>query len=162
MDFENLGTFHIDPRFKLQYLAGGQPIPNGIVVHSTRLHQSWTFSIHYALTADGRSTVLKFRIVHISSGQITERTESAKQAETRGRFTKWRTIANSLFLEAVAKAAEYFSQRALQGVEGAEESVTQLSTKGSTGRKCTDHIGMFGLRSAEMQAFVLQYLTQLQ
>lgn len=157
-DLVTLGTFEVAVQgFKLQYLSQIQPIPNSLECRFLMFGEAWRTNIDYLLhPKDGKTTVLKFSVLHLESGEMTTMTETLKEAETRHISIKPRTICNRLFLRAVGRCYTYVNN-VLRGTAQFEQRLLNLSASGK-GRKCTESISLFGLRSDFMRDACVEFL----
>lgn len=155
MRFHSLGTFALDAPFTLQHVRGLQPIANGIRCEFRWFKELWCSEVRYVLLDDA-VTVLRFRIVHADSGVEASVVETAAQAAQRNRVHGSRTICNFVFLSALDQCVRHL--QTLPPSSDTETRLRHLLRAGEKRRRCTESIGLFGLRSRDMYHFCLDHL----
>jgi hypothetical protein len=150
IDFESFGK-----RGAIPQIFGRERwiLPDGLRGTHNAYNEVWRFEIVHAVIIEAKGLVqVTWRITHLTSKVITERTETEEEADKRATLG-W-TIATKVFLEAMEKRV--LALRSLLEVEenpqrraGLEESIRNLQPKGFTQGPL-----MFGLRHrAVQQAF---------
>lgn len=157
MQLENPGTFHIQAPFTLQYISASQPVPDGTTCKFIWFQETWLSHIDYVLLGDGKTTALKFRIVHMASGMETSRVETMEQARARNKVRGYRTICNSVFLKAVERCTAHVASLPINA-STTKRAYRLLGNEGK--RKCTESTGLFGLRHPAMREACLEFLNE--